>query len=234
MKKERDEVSVILLAAGAGRRMGGSIKKQFLEVHGRPLLYYPLHTFEQSEVSEIALVVADEDIVFVREQIVERFGFGKVSKIVCGGAERFLSVYEGLKQVDNPWVLVHDGARACVSAKIIADAIAATKQYQACEVAVPSVDTVKLADEEGFVAHTPDRSLVWAIQTPQGFRTSLLKEAYETLIAGQRLFGLTDDAMVVERAFPDQKIKLVRGEYSNLKVTNQEDLAVVERVLAQY
>lgn len=238
-----NEFSVILLAAGSGLRMGGNVKKQFIEVAGRPLIYYPLKTFEESNAGEIILVVASEDVDFVTDEIVGRFGLRKVSAVVSGGRERYLSVYEGLKHVANPYVLVHDGARACVTGQVIADAARMAVEYDACEVAVPSVDTVKLADEDGFVKMSLDRSQVWAIQTPQAFRTELLREAYEKLFSGERMpvsgdsglndpfTGITDDAMVVERAFPDQKIKLVMGNYDNIKVTTPEDLAIVEGIL---
>lgn len=254
------DFSAILLAAGKGLRMGGDVKKQFIEVAGRPLIYYPLKVFEESDAAEIVLVVAAEDAEFVRDEIVGRFGFQKVTAIVSGGAERYLSVYEGLKRVTKPYVLVHDGARAGVTPQIVADAALAAMEYGACEVAVPSVDTVKLADDEGFVEMTPDRSRVWSIQTPQGFRTELLRGAYERLFAvgrntasgkdggfsvsdgegrlvseesalGSPFAGITDDAMVVERAFPEQMIKLVMGSYDNIKVTTRKDLAVAEGVL---
>ncbi len=255
-----NDFSVILLAAGSGLRMGGDTKKQFIKVSERPLIYYPLRAFEECGAGEIVLVVAAEDMDFVKQDIIGRFGFTKVSAIVSGGAERYLSVYEGLKRVTKPYVLVHDGARACVTAQVIEAVMRETAEYEACEAAVPSVDTVKLADDNGFVKMTPDRSRVWSIQTPQGFRTELLREAYERLFAvgkvsvsvkgakrpvftgkgstvseknvsGNPFTGITDDAMVVERAFPDQKIRLVMGSYDNIKVTTPKDLAIVEGIL---
>ena len=231
--KENTTYSVILLAAGKGLRMGGSVKKQFLDIAGHPLITYPLAAFEKSAAAEVILVTASEDIAYVKRDIVEAYHFEKVSAVVAGGSERYLSVYEGLKQVSAPYVLIHDGARVCVTQQIIADVAEAAVQYQACEAAVPSTDTVKLADDAGFVSYTPDRSHVWSIQTPQGFATALLKQAYERLVADNSLTGLTDDAMVVERAFPEKKIRLVMGAYENIKVTTPKDLVVAEGLLQQ-
>ena len=219
--------SAIILAAGAGLRMGGTVKKQFISVEGHPLIYYPLRTFEDSPVDDIIIVAPNEMASYVDEQIVRPYGFSKVKKIVFGGEERYLSAYEGLKAVENPYVLIHDGVRPCVSRQVIYSAMEATKKYSCCEVAVPSVDTIKICDDEGFVENTPDRSKVWNVQTPQGFRTKLLRDAYEKLFAAGDTDGLTDDAMVIERAFPEMRIKLVMGDYENIKVTTKNDLALV-------
>ncbi len=223
--------SAILLAAGSGLRMGGSIKKQFIEVCGHPLIYYPLKELEESPVDEIILVAPEEDLQFVRDNIVNRYKFKKIKSIVGGGSERYLSVYEGLKCVETPWVFVHDGARVFLSQKLIADVMEATVRYKACEIGVPSVDTVKLADEDGYVSMTPPRSLVWSVQTPQGFSTELLKSAYRIVLESKNTDGLTDDAMIIERAFPEQRIKLVMGDYSNIKATTKNDLAAIEKLL---
>ena len=245
----KEKFSVILLAAGKGLRMKHTAKKQFtdvpekglrmnlttkkqfIEVHGRPLLYYPLLAFEKSDVEEIIIVTGKEDISFVQEEIVHRFSFQKVSHIVPGGEERYLSVFEGLKWVKNPYVLVHDGVRVCVTEEIIHRTMDATVQYKACEVAIPSVDTVKIADSDGFVAMTPERETVWAIQTPQGFLTDILRSSYEKIFAEHNTKGITDDAMVVERGNPSCKIWLVQGEDTNIKVTTEKDLKIVEEFL---
>ncbi len=230
---EKDKrFSAVILAAGAGRRMGAGVKKQYLDIGGRPLLYYTLKTFEESKVDEIVLVVPEEDLEYITEDIINKYQFKKIASVVAGGAERYLSAYNGLMAARMPYVLIHDGARACVTTKIIEDACEATLRYEACEVAVPAVDTVKLADEEGFVAASPDRSRVYRIQTPQGFSTELLKRAYEILFQKGDTEGITDDAMIVERALPEKKIKLVMGDYDNIKVTTPHDLAAAERVLA--
>ncbi|MCR4998871.1 MAG: 2-C-methyl-D-erythritol 4-phosphate cytidylyltransferase, partial [Lachnospiraceae bacterium] len=111
--------TAIVLAGGSGKRMGGDIPKQYLLLCGKPLLYYPLQTFQESDVDEIVLVVASGDEDYCREEIVERYHFTKVNKIVAGGKERYDSVYQGLLQATGDYVLVHDGARAFVTTDII-------------------------------------------------------------------------------------------------------------------
>ncbi len=224
--------SVILLAAGSGLRMGTDTRKQYIDVGGYPLIYYPLKVFEESGAGEIILVVPPGDCDYVRRDIVEKYHIKNVTKIVEGGAERYLSVYEGLKQVTLPYVLVHDGARACITKEVIQDVVKASEEYKACEAAIMSVDTVKIADEEGFVKMTPPRQQVWSIQTPQGFETKLLRDAYRIVFEKELTAGLTDDAMLVERAFPERRIRLVMGDDRNIKVTTPKDLPIVERILS--
>lgn len=229
-----DEFSVILLAAGSGSRMGSDVKKQYMHLGGVPLLYYSLKVFEKSEATEVVLVVSPGDEEYVKKQIVYEHGFSKVSAIVAGGSERYLSVYEGLKVAKGPYVMVHDSARCCVTDRIVTDAYKACLEHKASVVGVPSVDTVKISDGFDFVEKTPLRNNVWSIQTPQTFSRDLLVKAYEKLWSSEdedAFEGITDDAMVVERAFPDQKIKLVMGSYNNIKVTTPKDIAVAEEIL---
>lgn len=231
-----ESYSVILLAAGSGSRMGTSEKKQYMHIGGVPLLYYSLQAFEKSEAAEVILVVSAGDEDYVREQIVEQHGFAKVSAIVAGGKERYLSVYEGLRCVNTQYVMVHDSARCCITTNIIEDAFTAALENGASVVGVPSVDTVKIADADGNVETTPIRSRVWSIQTPQTFKKDVLVGAYETLWESERedsFDNITDDAMVVERAFPEKKIKLVMGSYNNIKVTTPKDIAVAEEILCR-
>lgn len=230
MKKD-NSFTVIVLAAGRGERVGGNTKKQFIPVCGRPLLYYSLRTISDSSASAIIIVTSAEDVEYVRNEIVDRYSFSRVKAIVKGGAERYYSVYEGLKSVDTPYVLVHDGARACVSVELVEAVALAATEYGACEAAVPATDTIKLSDEEGFVSLTPARKDVWAMQTPQGFESDLIREAYERLFLSGDLDDITDDAMVVQRAFPDRRIRLVEGSYDNIKVTTPKDILLVETMI---
>ncbi len=223
--------SVIVLAAGRGLRVGGNIKKQFIPVRGKPLLYYPLKTITESAASQIIIVASREDVVYVEQDIVSKYSFSKVKCVVSGGAERYLSVYEGLKQVDTPYVLIHDGARACVSRDIIEAVARGAFLYRACEAAVPATDTIKLSDENGFVSMTPLRKSVWAMQTPQGFETELIMRAYEKLFSTQDTDGITDDGMLLQRAFASQQIKLIEGSYDNIKVTTPKDIVLAESIL---
>ena len=143
-------VSVILLAAGKGSRMKSDKAKQFLEINGKPLLYYSLRTFDASVVDEIILVTRSGDIDYVREEIVEKYGFHKVKKIIPGGKERFNSVNKGLKVCDkrNKIIMIHDCARPCVTNRMILDSISGARRYKAVTIAMPVKDTIKVVNED--------------------------------------------------------------------------------------
>ncbi len=193
--------SAVVLAGGSGRRMGGNVKKQYMEIGGKPVIYYPLSTFEKSGVDEVILVVTPGDEDYVKNEIVDRFGFKKVTQIVAGGAERYDSVQNGIEKAGGEFVLIHDGARAFVTCEIINRTMEALINYGACVVGMPSKDTVKVSDENGFVNSTPLREHVWTIQTPQAFYRDEFMAAYEKLSAIPGGYdGITDDAMIMERA----------------------------------
>lgn len=224
-----EKYSAVVLAAGSGKRMGLEVKKQYLEISGKPLIYYSLDSFEKSRVDEIILVVSPGDEDYVKKEIVEPGGFTKVKRIVPGGKERYHSVYEGLKACSGDYVLIHDGARAFLTDDIIERAMKGAYEYKACVVGMPVKDTIKIAGEDGFVSDTPDRNLLWSIQTPQAFETALVKKAYEDILSGDTT-GITDDAMVVEK-MTDKRVKLIEGSYDNIKVTTIEDIVIGENIL---
>lgn len=232
------KTAAIILAAGRGRRMGTKIQKQFLSLDGKPLLYYSLKAFEESPVEEVILVTGQEEIEYCRKEIIERYGFYKVSQIVAGGEERYHSVYEGLRALEKSkgfkkscYVLIHDGARPFSNTKMIIRAITDAVRFGACAVGMPVKDTIKISDKEGFANVTPDRSLVWMIQTPQAFYYPLIREAYDKLMS-QKEFqtGITDDAMVVE-TMTNHSVKLTEGSYENIKVTTPEDMEIAFAIL---
>lgn len=215
----------IVLSAGSGRRMHSSIQKQYMDLEGKPVLYYSLQAFQQSQIDEIILVTGKEDMEYCREQIVEKYDLNKVKKIVPGGAERYDSVFYGLKAAEQAdYVLIHDGARPMVDEKIIADSMEAVKEYEACVVGVPVKDTIKVIDEDNYAVTTPNRNTLWQVQTPQSFSYSLVYEAYKKVME-EKVPGITDDAMVVEYA-TTKRVKLIEGSYENLKITTPEDLEI--------
>lgn len=222
----RQKYTAIVLAAGRGSRMNSDVCKQFMDLDGYPVLYYSLRAFEQSGlIHEIILVTGEDDISYCRAQIVEKYGFHKVSRIVAGGSERYLSVYEGLKAAGTAdVVLIHDGARPFVTEDIMRRTIEAARQNGSGVAAMPVKDTIKLADEQQFVTATPPRERLWMIQTPQTFSYPKILAAYEQAIA-QGLTNLTDDAMVMEQT-TGCRVKLVEGSYRNIKVTTPEDMDI--------
>lgn len=229
--------AAIVLAAGRGSRMKSKIQKQYLLLKGKPVLYYSLKAFEESFIDEIILVTGEEEIEYCRKEIVEKYGFTKVSHIVTGGKERYHSVFCGLQALtDCDYVFIHDGARPFVTEQILERAYETVQKEHACVVGMPVKDTIKLADENGFAKETPRRDLLWMIQTPQVFSYALVKTAYASFLEReQELLAqgikMTDDAMVVE-TFTDTGIRLVEGSYENIKITTPEDLRIAEALLS--
>lgn len=225
----------IVLAAGRGKRMQSDVAKQYMLVKGKPVLYYSLKAFEDSVADEIILVTAESEITYCKEEIVERYGFHKVVKIVAGGKERYHSVYNGLKACeDAEVVLIHDGARPFVDNDIIVRNINMVKEYGACVTGMPVKDTIKIADENGFVKETPRRDLIWMIQTPQTFRYELIRKSYDSFFEREEencsRYSVTDDSMMAE-IFGGLKVKLVEGSYNNVKITTPEDMMLAETIL---
>lgn len=225
--------TAIVLAAGRGSRMNSDVRKQYMRIAGRPVLYYALKALEDSFVDEIVLVTADEEIAYCKKEIVEKYGFQKVTQIVAGGKERYHSVYHGLCAAkEEGCVLIHDGARPFLSEEILERARENLRSHAACVAAMPSKDTVKIADADGYVEETPNRARVWNMQTPQCFTYALAMEAYQKLIENEntlreRQIEVTDDAMVVEY-FSSERVKLFEGSYDNIKITTPEDMKLAE------
>lgn len=223
-------VTAIVLAAGSGKRMNSDVHKQYMMLVGKPVIYYALKAFEESEVTDIVLVTEAGEEEYCRREIVERYGIRKVSAIVEGGKERYHSVYEGLKAaVGADYVLIHDGARPLVTADIIARSIKAAEESLACVVGMPVKDTIKVVGEDGFAKETPNRSTLWQIQTPQSFSYALIADAYQKVIASGDTV-VTDDAMVLEKV-TGQSVRVIEGSYCNIKITTPEDLMVAEAYL---
>lgn len=231
MEKSTTAYTAIVLAAGKGTRMNSKIQKQFLEVEGKPVIYYSLKCFQESPlIRDMILVTGEESLSYCKEEIVKRFGFSKVKKVTAGGKERYDSVYAGLCACDNTdYVLIHDGARPFVTEEILERTCFAVKETGACVVGMPAKDTIKISDRNKMVESTPAREKVWLVQTPQAFRYSLIKESYES-IRCKDMSGITDDAMIVEQE-SGVKVALVHGSYENLKITTPEDLIIAEAFL---
>lgn len=225
-----EKYTAIVLAAGVGKRMNSKIQKQYMLLGGKPVLFYALDAFEKSRVDEIILVVGKGEIEYCRKEIVEKYKFHKVTKIVEGGKERYHSVYEGLKAIDTAdYVLIHDGARPFLDQQILTRTMETVKQYQACVVGMPVKDTIKITTEDGFSKETPERKHVWMIQTPQCFSYPLIFDAYQKMLQNEDA-TITDDAMVLEKV-KGLPVKMVEGSYRNIKITTPEDLLVAEAYL---
>ena len=237
MNKEKN--TAVVLAAGVGKRMGDKVAKQYMLLKEKPVLWYALHTFEQADrIDEIILVVGKGEVSFAKKEFVEKYGFSKITKVVEGGAERYLSVWEALKAMDRTqdgFVFIHDGARPFVTEKIIEDTYRAANACGGAVAAMPVKDTIKIADAEGFAKDTPNRKSVWMVQTPQVFERGKITDAYEKMIESLPVLTvkgvqITDDAMVLETMTGD-KVKLVEASYENIKITTPEDMKIAECLL---
>lgn len=230
--------AAVVLAAGRGSRMQSELPKQYMELAGKPVLCYCLETLQESFVDEIVLVISEADRDRVQREIVERYGFKKVTRLVNGGAQRYHSVHAGLEAVETAdVVMIHDGARPFLTQEILARLFADVCLYGSAIAAVPSKDTVKFTNERGFVVSTPDRSLVWQMQTPQAFLFAPIRTAYRELIEQERELlargiRITDDAMVLE-LFTDLPVKCTEADYHNIKITTPEDLIIGEAFLKE-
>lgn len=239
---EKKYCTAVVLAAGKGSRMGGNTAKQYMEIGGKPLVAYALEVFEASPViDEIILMTDAGHMEYVQTEIVEAYGLKKVSTIGAGGGERYESVWKALctlvdreegekesvvRERQDGYVFIHDGARPFVTGEIIERAYGAVCKCNACVVGMPVKDTIKLVNREGMIESSPDRSMVWQAQTPQVFSVPLIVEAF-TRQMKEDCTGITDDAMVVE-AQMGVKAHMVMGSYANIKITTPEDLFMAE------
>ena len=225
---QKKRCTAVVLAAGKGSRMKTDVQKQFLLIKEKPILYYSLRCFEDSPlIDEIVLVTSEGMEEYCRESVIRKYGFRKVTAIVPGGKERYDSVYAGLKACHTPdYVFIHDSARPFITEEILQRNFEMVQKTGACITAVPSKDTIKIAGPEGSVKETPARETLWIVQTPQVFSYGLILQAYEDCRA-QGMQGITDDAMVVEKA-ADTKVYFSMGSYQNIKITTPEDLVLAE------
>jgi len=231
------KVEAIIVSAGKGIRFieGKSMtpdrgKKQFHFLGGKPILAHTLEKFETCPlVRSVRLVVGEEDMDFCLKEIVERYGFQKVSKIVPGGKRRQDSVRSGIDALpkDADIVAIHDGVRPLVTQTMIEDSIHAAARYGAVVFAIPLKDTIKMSNPDGTVLKTLDRESLWQIQTPQTFQVSVIREAHYRATADG--FVGTDDASLVERL--GVKVHLLTGFYANIKITTPEDLELASLFL---
>ncbi len=231
MANQDGQAVAIVPAAGRGLRMGGQIPKQFLALGGQPIVVHSLRVLNAApSVREIILAVPEAERDFCLREIVASHGFKKVRQVIAGGAERQDSVRHGLDAMDAKaeLVLVHDAVRPFVTTAMIDRVVARAAEVGAAILAIPMRDTVKQVDADGLIEATVDRGRLWLAQTPQAFRTSLLREAHQkALVEGKRA---TDDAQLVE--WLGHKVAIVEGSTENIKITRSEDLGIGEAILA--
>lgn len=223
-------ISVVIAASGMGKRMNADINKQYILLKGKPILAYTIEQFEKNEyIDEIIIVAREEEKQYCLEEVVKKYNFSKVINIVSGGDERQDSVYEGLKAVNKSCsiVLIHDGVRPFIRDVDILNSIDAAIKYGSSVIGTRVKDTIKIVDRNNHIVDTPDRRILWAVQTPQTFSYELILKAYKH--AKDEGFIGTDDSMLVERL--GHKVKIIEGSYANIKITTPEDLKLAELLL---
>jgi 2-C-methyl-D-erythritol 4-phosphate cytidylyltransferase len=215
------KVGAVIVAAGRSTRMGG-VDKTFVPILGLPLVAHTLDRFESfPQVDQIVLVLAEESLDRGRELVQER-GYRKVAHVCAGDQRRQDSVRNGLELLSPcEWVLVHDGARPCLDEAMLQRGLDAAAECGSAVAGVPVKDTIKLVSPDLMVNQTPDRSLLWAAQTPQVFQYDLFLEAHRTCTE-----DVTDDAAMVEAL--GHPVKMFQGSYQNIKVTTTADLIIAE------
>ena len=227
------KITAVILSAGSGKRMHADRPKQYLDLCGRPVIAWTIEAFERCpRVSDIVLVAGENDIGYCRREVVEKYGFSKVRKIVPGGDERGDSVLLGLRASDpeTAYALVHDGARPLIDQGTLDKVIDGVIRYHAAVPGIPAKDTVKVVDEEEFVMSTPQRSTLRLMQTPQAFSYRLILDAYEKI--HREGIQVTDDSMAAEYA-GGVKVRIVEGSPRNIKITTPEDLVFAEELLTE-
>jgi 2-C-methyl-D-erythritol 4-phosphate cytidylyltransferase len=219
---------VIIPAAGQGKRMGAGKNKLLLEIDGIPIFIYTLKVFEEDNMCTGVILAINKQEENDFRNLLTQYGIKKVVSLAPGGQERQFSVFNGVQVLreDEGIVLVHDAARPFIDLKQIHELVATARQYGAAVLAVPVKDTVKKA-AGNKVMETVERSGLWAVQTPQAFRVSLLRHAHEQAMADH--FTGTDDASLVERI--GQDVIIVEGNYNNIKLTTPEDLFFAEAII---
>lgn len=215
------KVTAIILVAGNSTRFGQNRNKNFELINGKSVLSYSINAFNQNKyVDDIIIVVRERDKDIVQE-IINREEIDKEIKLVLGGNTRQESVHNAIKNTASDIVIIHDGARPAIKQRYIDNAIEEMSNFKGVTIGVKSKDTIKITDDKGIVVNTTKRSNTWLIQTPQCFDREVLIELHEKY----KNTEVTDDCMLLEKE--NYKIKIIEGDYTNIKVTTFEDMDII-------
>ncbi len=220
--------SVIIVAAGSGKRMNMGINKQFIKLNKKEIIAHTIEAFYKNKnIDEIIVCIKKEEEELFKKEIIDKNKFENI-KIAYGGKERQDSIYNGLRKLSNKCniVLIHDGARPFVDDRIINESISTAMEKKAVVVGTPVKDTIKIVND-GNIEGTPSRSTLWSAQTPQTFEYDLIIRAYDE--AYKNNYYGTDDSMLVENI--GQKVTMIMGSYDNIKITSPEDIGIGEQIL---
>lgn len=226
--------TVVIAAAGNSTRMNG-VNKILQEIFNKPVIYWTLSVFEHSKhVDTVILVVREKDLLEIK-RLIKTWSLKKVKSIITGGRDRQESIWLGIQEADklgfadNDLFIMHDGSRPLIESQEIHKAIDATNRFGASVVAVRAKDTVKLADDNYQILQTLDRNHVWLVQTPQAAPLGIVKKAFKKAV--KENFFATDVAGILEHY--GISVKIVEGNYKNIKITTPDDLDIVKSFLAK-
>jgi 2-C-methyl-D-erythritol 4-phosphate cytidylyltransferase len=226
----------VVLAGGSGERFGMAVPKQLLPLAGRPMIEHSVAAFEQAPGVDRILVVMAAGHAHQVRALLSAGGYAKLSKIIDGGSTRTESTRRAIAELGDEEcdVLFHDAARPLVSQQIIAGCVAALAGHRAVGVAIPSADTIAVVSE-GVMTSMPRRDSLARCQTPQGFRLSVIRRAYQLADADPGFDGLpaTDDCGIVLRYLPELGVRVVPGSERNIKITYPRDLAIAESLIRE-
>jgi len=222
-------VSAIIVAAGTGTRMGSNVDKVFLELDGVPVIAHTWEIFERAEIIDEVIIVVRAGLEPSFEEVARKYKFTKRFRLVAGGTERQDSVWNGLQAIsaEAEIVVIQDAARPCTSNELLHATIAAAREIGAAVAAQPATDTIKESDDGQFISRTLDRSKLWAVQTPQTFRTSVIRRALAEV--RKRKLLVSDDTAACELI--GQAVKMVISPTPNPKITRAEDAGFIEMLL---
>ncbi|MCD6359117.1 MAG: 2-C-methyl-D-erythritol 4-phosphate cytidylyltransferase [Dehalococcoidia bacterium] len=224
-----NRVGCVVTAAGEGIRMEG-LDKIFLPINGKPLISYAVNIFQNSPLVHQIVLVLNKNNIKAGEELRNKLEWSKVSDICVGGERRQNSVANGISHLKTcQWVIIHDGARPCITDKLIESGLNQALNSGAAIAAIPARETIKVADGYGFISSTPERRDLWIAQTPQIFRTDIITEAHRQAKNQHR--EATDDAALVEAA--GYRVKIYMGSYDNIKITTPRDLSLAGNILKQ-
>ncbi len=220
---ERKTVTAIILVAGNSTRYGQNRNKNFEDVNGKPVLFYSLNAFDSNTYVDNIMVAVKKDEIEMVKEIIQKENFQKQIQIIVGGNSRKESVYNCLKEATTDIVIIHDGARPAIKQNYIDKCIESMKEFKGVTVGVKSKDTIKITDENHVVLNTTVRANTWIIQTPQCFDRNILFNMHEKYEQDE----VTDDCMLLEKeGYP---IKIIEGDYTNIKITTYEDINIIKQ-----
>ena len=223
---EKNNVTAIILVAGNSTRFGKNRNKNFEIINGKEILLYSLEAFNSNKYVENIIIAGKADEMDKIKGISSKVILNKPLNFIVGGNTRQESVYNCIKETGSKIVIIHDGARPMIKDRFITDCIEAMKNFKGVTIAVKSKDTIKITDDDGIVKETTLRKNTWVIQTPQCFDREKLLEMHEKFMGDETV---TDDCMLMERS--GEKVKLIEGDYSNIKVTTFDDMNLINGYL---